>query len=628
MAGDERWTPLHVAATAGHATAASILLQRGASVNTSSSEGHTALAVAVARGWSDMVQLLLSATANPCTQDRKLTSPLHVAAVRGDPLLGQLLLQSKAALEQKDSSGFTALLRACAKEERWPLAEVLLEARAEVGISAYGQGLTPLLLVAAWEDEKASSRAACRLLESLGDPAAVDIFGTTALHIACRNGRPELVTTLCRKGAPAAAQDNDGHFALQMLCACCAKEPDNQSLVEVAMNAILQADKAASNRLDFSDANALHSLLLLAGTEKTQPLMALRALIAAEADPTCEDESGFTAVHYAAKASAGAIDQSEMVLALKESAKVQGNPSFWDSLDIQKQRKTSNAKYLARRGGHHRIPLHIRQAVLDGDASLSAVAALISTGRCTKIVALIGAGASTSAGIPDFRSPSGLWAQAATRELFSYDGFFQEPDAFWIKAHELFNDREPTQTHAMLACLAERGLLHRIYTQNIDGLEEAAGIPPEMIIPCHGTAQRVRCSARREHTSCSRSTLSIAESVKLGHGAPVCEECGALLRPDIVFFGEPLPEEFENKNGEDVRECDLLIVIGTALSVYPVAGLVNRVSNLTPRLLLNHEAVGPWKVSQCSPENYRDVFYKGDCDSGSQELLRLLRWQK
>merc|ERR1712019_311771 len=100
---------------------------------------------------------------------------------------------------------------------------------------------------------------------------------------------------------------------------------------------------------------------------------------------------------------------------------------FWTTVDLCKKRGTSNRKYLARRGGHHRIPLETRKAVLYDNISLASVARRILEGRSRKIVALIGAGASTAAGIPDFRSPSGLWSQEATRQLFSSEGFHANP---------------------------------------------------------------------------------------------------------------------------------------------------------------------------------------------------------
>lgn len=254
--------------------------------------------------------------------------------------------------------------------------------------------------------------------------------------------------------------------------------------------------------------------------------------------------------------------------------------------------------------------------------SLAGIVRRIKDGRSNQIVALIGAGASTAAGVPDFRSPMGLWSDASTRELFSLDGFLAKPEAFWQKSSELFDGRQPTKVHALLARLAREGLLRRVYTQNIDGLEAAAGVPQEKIIECHGSAMRLVCSGNRSHAVDS-GPIKVERSD--AWTAPRCS-CGALLRPDIVFFGEQLPVEFSRHSGEDIHECDLLIVIGTALSVYPVAGLVNRVPPLTPRLLINREAVGVWQSSESNPENYRDVLWKGECDGAADEFLKELGW--
>jgi len=176
--------------------------------------------------------------------------------------------------------------------------------------------------------------------------------------------------------------------------------------------------------------------------------------------------------------------------------------------------------------------------------------------------------------------------------------------------------------HHVLASLHERGILRRIYTQNIDGLEAAAGVPEDQIVECHGSALRTICSHNPEHQLSSLPCLAAMGDLK---EAPRCS-CGALIRPDIVFFGEQLPTTFHNLSGKDMHECDLLIVVGTGLSVYPVAGLVNRVSSLTPRLLINREAVGPWRMCDANPENYRDVLFEGECDDGAAELQHALGW--
>merc|ERR1719310_1656705 len=162
--------------------------------------------------------------------------------------------------------------------------------------------------------------------------------------------------------------------------------------------------------------------------------------------------------------------------------------------------------------------------------SLAGIAHRIKEDKARQVVVLVGAGASTAAGVPDFRSPTGLWSSEATRELFSWHGFLAQPEAFWRKSADLFEGRQPTKVHTFLAQLAHSGILRRIYTQNIDRLEEIAGVPPEMIIECHGSAMRTICSENRnhevEHVHVDKSESWVA---------PRCS-CGALLRPDIVFF--------------------------------------------------------------------------------------------
>jgi len=621
VATENRWTALHIAATEGHTAVVQALVVLRCSPDVGTAQGHTALAIAVARGHRDIVRTLLDGQARPCVSDTKKTTPLHLAAVRGDAVSASLLISARAQLEAADGGGYTPLLVACAKENRWPVAELLLNSSAELGVATHGQKLSPLFLVSEW-NEVAGSKAVQMLLERNADASAVDVFGSTALHQACRRGAVEVVAALCRGGAPVEAQDNDGHFPLELLCACCAKAPEDQRLVEVALRSILEANPAAACRLDFSDASSLHVLLNLAGVEKTLPLLAVRALLDARADPTIEDESGYTAAHYAARAGKSKEDGTKLLEILRTAS--ESKKDFWQSVDLQKPRGTSNAKYLARRGGHHRIPLEARAAVLNGNFSLPGIAKLIES-RCKKIIVLLGAGASTAAGIPDFRSDSGLWAQASTRELFSYEGFFTEPERFWRKTAELFNGRKPTKVHALLAHLEQKGILLRVYTQNIDGLEHAAGVSADRIIECHGTTSRVVCSKNRQHAIDGLTASEVADDVLQGHAAPRCH-CGALVRPDIVFFGEPLPPKFHSCSGEDLATCDLLMVVGTALSVYPVAGLVNRVPALTPRLLINREAVGPWKGAEENAENYRDVFFEGECDLGAELLARELSW--
>lgn len=616
--------PLHGAATQGHLEATKALVLRGAPVDSTNAAGHTGLMIAVARGHPRVTQALLQAGANPSAADRKGFTPLHFAAGRADVDITEMLLRAQADPEAANGDGATPIVTATEKEARWPVARLLLRSGACANVKTHSGGLTPLMQVIKWRSSLCSEAA--QLLLRLGANATkVDRFGSTALHVACRWAPPETVAALCSNGADPLMQDNDGLYPLQLLTERCAKAPDDSSLVEVAMVAILTAAQGAAAAKDFGDATSLHTLCLHAGMEKTVPLGALRKLLASRADPLAEEEGGWTPVHFAAQATGEAAVAllSELRAVVPETA-----PYGWEGIDLGKKRGTSNRKYLSRRGGHHRIPLKDRLGVLQGDLTLAGVAQRLQSGRSRRVVALIGAGASTSAGIPDFRSPgTGIWANAETAKIFSKQGFLSEPERFWRHAAQSFEGRQPTKVHRFLAALARRGLLQRVYTQNIDGLEIEAGVPPELLIECHGSILRAACDADRNHHVGCDGIVEVRAKIDAGRGVPRCATCGALVRPDVVFFGEPLPSAFEMHAGKDTQECDLLLVVGTTLNVYPVAGLVNQVLPLTPRVLLNREPVGPWRTSSHEDSAaYRDVFYQGEVDDGVVELAGLLEW--
>jgi NAD-dependent SIR2 family protein deacetylase len=204
---------------------------------------------------------------------------------------------------------------------------------------------------------------------------------------------------------------------------------------------------------------------------------------------------------------------------------------------------------------------------------------------------------------------------------------------FWKWAVDTFVGRQPTTAHRLLVKLHDEGILLRVYTQNIDGLEKAAGIPAEKIVECHGSVSSFICSADHKHPVNGGISLEkIGQNLAVGLPAPCCSSCNALLRPDLAFFGEPVSSDFGRLSGEDLCKCDLLIVMGTTLQVYPVAGIVNQVPKLAPRLLINKERVGPWRSSaglegDCNTASYRDVFFEGTCDAGAAQLGQLLGYQ-
>lgn len=230
----------------------------------------------------------------------------------------------------------------------------------------------------------------------------------------------------------------------------------------------------------------------------------------------------------------------------------------------------------------------------------------------------------TAAGIPDFRSPgTGLYHNLKAYNLphpmaiFSIDYFVHKPRPFFALAKELYPGQfRPTPCHYFIRLLHEHGLLHRHYTQNIDTLDRIAGIPADKLVEAHGTFHTNHCvDCRLEHA------FDWMKERVMDERLPLCESCGGLVKPDIVFFGENLPKRFYELPEADFGECDLLIVMGTSLTVHPFAGLVDLAGDRCVRLLINREVVGDGETTEEGFQfgretNGRDVLWEGDCDEG------------
>ncbi|TAQ88556.1 hypothetical protein B7494_g3089 [Chlorociboria aeruginascens] len=257
--------------------------------------------------------------------------------------------------------------------------------------------------------------------------------------------------------------------------------------------------------------------------------------------------------------------------------------------------------------------------------TLDAVAEYIKGGRPKRIVVMTGAGISTSAGIPDFRSPdTGLYANLARLDLpyaeavFSIDYFRRNPNPFYILAKELYPGQfYPTVAHAFIALLEVKNLLQMLFTQNIDCLERRAGVPGEKIIEAHGSFATQRC------IDC-KTDFPEDLMLKAVHNGdvPHClvPQCNGLVKPDIVFFGEALPGAFF-RNQHVPAMADLIIVMGTSLSVQPFASLPQMAREGVPRVLFNLESVGDFG------SRADDVVVVGDCDSGVRKLADALGWR-
>lgn len=185
------------------------------------------------------------------------------------------------------------------------------------------------------------------------------------------------------------------------------------------------------------------------------------------------------------------------------------------------------------------------------------------------IVVFTGAGLSTDSGIPDFRSPGGVWERFDPME-FTIERFHADPDAFWERRARLiaamdYLDAAPNAAHNAIAEAARDGRVAHVVTQNIDGLHAKAGTPADRLIELHGNGARVIC------TRCRRRALTV-EVLMARNGAPRCT-CGGVQKPDVVLFGEAVTAM--PHAASVVADAATLLVVGTSLRVYPAAGLVD-----------------------------------------------------
>lgn len=202
-------------------------------------------------------------------------------------------------------------------------------------------------------------------------------------------------------------------------------------------------------------------------------------------------------------------------------------------------------------------------------ARLDRAADLVAGGR---VVVFTGAGISTESGIPDFRSPAGLWGRYDPDD-FSYPNFLRSDEArarYWAAGRELYatiRKAEPNAAHRAIVALERLGVLDCVITQNVDDLHRRAGTDPARVIELHGNATRVRCLRcdRRYGRDLIQARLEAGERV------PACEACGGILKPLTVLFGEPMPAEAVRWAERRARGAGCCLVVGSSLAVYPAA---------------------------------------------------------
>ena len=204
-----------------------------------------------------------------------------------------------------------------------------------------------------------------------------------------------------------------------------------------------------------------------------------------------------------------------------------------------------------------------------------------------RIVALTGAGISTESGIPDFRGPSGLWTKNPKAEKLSDIRYYMaDPEVRRLAWQQRLThpawSAQPNPGHLALVELEQRGRLHALITQNIDGLHQRAGNSPEKVIEVHGTIHYVVCMG------CDwRGPMpEVLERLRAGEEDPPCQSCGGILKSATISFGQALVPEVINRAMQAAEEADLLLAIGTSLMVYPVANAVPLAKQAGARVII------------------------------------------
>ena len=248
----------------------------------------------------------------------------------------------------------------------------------------------------------------------------------------------------------------------------------------------------------------------------------------------------------------------------------------------------------------------------------------IKNGNIKRVAIMAGAGLSVSAGIPDFRTPSaGIYAKLQEYNLpypeaiFELGFFKKNPKAFYTVMQSMAKKYFPTKGHYFIRLLQDKGILLKVYTQNIDGLEIEAGVKQENCMQAHGTIVTSSCVSCRAKVS---SDLMVEHIIK---GEPLyCSKCKHPCKPDVVLFGESLPASFFTQSTM-ISQADLVIVIGTTLKVTPFADIINYAGRRVPRLIV--DKVAPKKIS--SGKDERNVLMLGEADATLEKLAGMLGWK-
>ncbi len=234
-----------------------------------------------------------------------------------------------------------------------------------------------------------------------------------------------------------------------------------------------------------------------------------------------------------------------------------------------------------------------------------------------KIVVFTGAGISTESGIPDFRSPGGIWTKYQPIMFQDFMASEETRRESWRRGKEtfhLFADVEPNDAHYAIAELERMGKLDCIVTQNIDNLHQKAGNSSDMVIELHGTAMYVLCM------SCGKRwpRAEIQEWLESGVEAPRCDECGGIMKSATVSFGQPMPEKETAEAQMRSGQAEVFIVVGSSLVVYPAAQMPMVAKQSGAKLIIVN-------IGETSLDMYADVLINGKAGETMKRLVERVK---
>lgn len=252
------------------------------------------------------------------------------------------------------------------------------------------------------------------------------------------------------------------------------------------------------------------------------------------------------------------------------------------------------------------------------EAALELVARWINESQ--RMVVFTGAGVSTESGIPDFRSPGGIWSKYDPSE-FTFDKFVSDPEVrkkrwrLFLEEEALWTAARPNPAHLAVAELHRLGKLRAVITQNIDGLHQEAGLPDELVIELHGTNRFVAC------LSCSARWPSAKVRERLRRERiedPPCPECGGIIKTATISFGQRMPEKETRESERLSREADLMLVMGSTLVVHPAAIMPMIAKEAGGRVVIIN-------LSETAGDRYAEMVIRGKAGEILPEVVKRFR---